>query len=200
MYIEAGWVRANETLNKLDVGKLEFLESGELGKYITLPLSSNDLQVRNQQANLHHVPHPRTPLKILEIGAGIGNFAEHLFRSFDVGSYTIVDTPTMLRFSKAFLNERADKCTFVQTSKYNTLSRNKFDLVVSCSCLSEVPEEHRKNLLKLALKTSKNAFIVDSTEIEFAYWLDGEMKKTYKDVVTLPYDHCQQVYIGIHKC
>jgi hypothetical protein len=100
------------------------------------------------------------------------------------------------------LKERANKCTFVTTDKYHEVKKWKFDLAVSCSCLSEIPEKHRKYLLKLALKTSTATFLVDNSDLEFAQWVSKEMEAVYKNVLKIPYDfnndQSQQIYIGMN--
>ncbi|HEY9090057.1 putative sugar O-methyltransferase [Parasphingorhabdus sp.] len=96
----------------------------------------------------------RRPIHVLEIGAGYGGMAEQLISAGIVDSYTIIDLPNNLVLSSTYLKAvfessyefnicgpllHSKALNFIVPQQLQDLAEKKFDLVLNCDSLGEMP-------------------------------------------------------------
>jgi hypothetical protein len=153
------------------------------------PIHFNTMVHVHQLSMLHEVFHFVPRLKVIEVGAGIGNLSR-IFRDFtDVAEYTILDIPEMSRFSRKFLDAHGLKTEFVNSANYDVLADRKFDLFISNICLSEIPHIFREGMLDTILPNCERLFVIDGDKAapEFKPWLEAKISKNFKDIIAREY-------------
>lgn len=133
-------------------------------------------------------------VSVIEIGAGYGAYCEEFHNQIKVKDYTIVDTKSMLRFSKAYLKEKCINCTFLDTEE--PLPERNWDLFISNVCISEIPDEHAKEMLSYLFKRVKRVAIIDC-ELP---WLSDLIKENFDTCSKTSCPECNQnnhyLYLG----
>lgn len=76
-------------------------------------------------------------LRILEVGAGFGCFAEIAFRALPINKYYLIDSAPMLKLQKYYMTEAGcgDKCEFLHPHER---PKEKVDLIISTMSLGEM--------------------------------------------------------------
>lgn len=133
-------------------------------------------------------------LSVIEIGAGYGSYCEEFHKGRKVKDYTIVDTKSMLRFSKAYLESKNINCTFLDTEE--ELPDREYDILISNVCISEIPEEHAKQMLTKLFKQVKRVAIID---VEMK-WLEQLLINNFGDYSKDSCTECLQSSHYIYKC
>src|SRR5690606_11790145 len=152
----------------------------------------------------HHEP---KDMSVLEVGAGFGNFCKLLYETTKPKSYTILDTRSMIRFSRAYLAHHNVPCSFVESENIENLHGYKFDLFISNICLSETPDDYRQMIIDNIWPNCKRLFVIDgcrtTKEGRYNEWLGWQVKNHFPVSVIqdMPYSICKQkhqsLYIGI---
>jgi putative sugar O-methyltransferase len=102
-------------------------------------------------------------LKIVEIGGGYGGlclYIKNIFKGIAV-DYTIVDLPEPSNLQNKFLKETGQSnARSIPGSQLATLQGEKFDLVISNYCISEIGRENQEEYFnKLIVNCDKKFFI-----------------------------------------
>ena len=162
----------------------------------------NSMVCLDQISRLLRIFKDLSGMKVLELGAGIGNFSR-IFRQFvDTKSYTILDLPVMSKFSKKFLGGHSLETEFVDSDKYHELADRKFDLFVSNICLSETPMDFRNEIINSIWGNCNRLFVIDgdANDPTFDIWLRGSIKKHFNDITALQYNQIwKEHYIYVAK-
>ena len=124
---------------------------------------------------------------ILEIGCGFGGLAQEILKKINV-SYTVVDNEIMLNQAKRFL---ADTVEYIEAKKIETLQGRKFGLFISNFCLSEVPPEYQKYVVKNIICNCQVIFIIDRTD----NFIGEELERQFT-IKKTQYSKDQSIYIG----
>ena len=115
--------------------------------------------------------------KVLEIGPGNGDFAAELIKLHNITDYTFLDiertiAPAIKNVTEKLRHRRPpytihDYYTYpdakikgVPSQKFETIMKNKFDLVVSNVCIPETPVKYRQRLLNNLLPRAGAAMII----------------------------------------
>lgn len=102
-------------------------------------------------------------IRILEIGGGYGGLCLYLKTIFNEVSidYTIIDLPEPSNLQNKFLKQVGmEGARSVPYTKIDDLSKEKFDLVISNYCLSEISLENQKEYFtKLIVNCDKKFYI-----------------------------------------
>ena len=87
--------------------------------------------------------------KILEIGPGTGYLCKHIINSCPGAEYTILDIKKNIYElkNKYISKEQADSISFIDSSNYKEIFKEKYDLLISTFCLPETPEYYWKDIL-----------------------------------------------------
>ena len=96
--------------------------------------------------------------RVLEIGAGTGDFAAYLLDNHLISSYTILDIERSMGALKHRL-EGYENVEFIYSFEYEKIFEKEYDLLVSIQCLSETPPYYSDNIFS-NIKVS-NTFIID---------------------------------------
>jgi hypothetical protein len=139
---------------------------------------------------------------VIELGAGIGNFSR-IFRQFiEVDNYTILDIPTMSRFSSRFLDAHNLETEFVDSRNIETLKGRRFDLFISNICMSEIEQTWRQAIIDTLWPNCFSLYCIDgdSNNTEFDKWLIGEVGNKFDMVHAEPFTQKlwkgQKIYYG----
>ena len=204
-YCDDRWKKHNERLDKIKIGEgLSFLEEPYLRKFLSWPIGRLASKVFFEIDRLKK-EFNSNEFEVLEVGAGIGYFCKTLSERKLVKNYTILDSKSMSRLSKAFLDHFKIPCNFISVEEYESLFDKKFDLFVSRLCISECPQDYREKLLENVLPNCKRLFMVDGCKQEYNDWLLETLNKHYSKVVVekIPYkkihQHNQSFYIGYNE-
>jgi SAM-dependent methyltransferase len=198
------WDRHNQKIDAIPCDSIDFLKNKYFGKFVVMPFERNTKIMMNEiDLLIEHLPN-LCNIKVLEVGAGFGNFCRLFQEKTKVIEYTILDTPSMLRFSKTFLGYYKTPCNFVETDKFKELLNSKFDLFVSNFCISETPAEYREQVLEDILPNCKYAFLIDGDgkNPKFDEWLENKLHKHFEKVCVqkIPKELClqinQKVFVG----
>lgn len=189
--ISKKWEEHNKNLDSITLKNIDvILKSDILDKFILYPFGANDVLMKWELDRLTSYITIEEDFNILEVGSGVGNFCKTLQEKFVVDTYTILDTPSMLRISKFFLNHYDIPYTAVSCDDYEELSYKDFDLCVSNLCMSELPEDYRDSLLVDVLCNCKYAFFIDTVKPEFAEDFINKLRNysKFNDVKYIKYD------------
>lgn len=178
------WEEKNKELDELPCDYNFIIDNIYFKKFIISPFKMNTYIMHNEVTVLRSFINAWDK-NILEVGAGYGNFCRCLHDRVQVEDYTILDTKSMIRFSKSFLAHYDIPCTFVESDRYKDLFDKKFDLLVSNICLSELPVDYREDLLNGVLPNCDSVFIIDSGYVGFSSWLEQKITKFFTDVCFL---------------
>lgn len=190
------WKEHNEKIDSMGLNNInDILKSEVLDKFILFPIESNNGLMKWELEVLRTYLVIKNDFNILEIGAGIGNFCKTLQDGFNVASYTILDTPSMLRVSKFFLDYYKVPYTAVENS--DDLFGKKFDLCVSNLCMSELSDEYIDGLLKNVLINCRYVFIIDTVRPEFAE-VFGKKLVRYSKFRNVKGAKCEEFYLPNH--
>ncbi len=102
-------------------------------------------------------------ITIVEIGGGYGGlclYLKNIFKGTHI-DYTIVDLPEPSNLQNRFLQEtKQNNAISIHGSLLDTLAKNKFDLVISNYCISEIGRENQEEYFrKLVIHCDKKFFI-----------------------------------------
>lgn len=187
--IDARWQQYNTELDKVDISNIrEAIRTG----YITRTVSGEGNTAVNEVRSLNKWKFE--DVSVIEIGAGYGAYCEEFHSQIKVKDYTIVDTKSMLRFSKAYLADKGINCTFLDTEE--PLPERNWDLLVSNVCISEIPEEHAREMLAYLFKRVKKVAIMDVN----LPWLEELIKVNFDKFLKNECPECNQtnhyLYLG----
>lgn len=135
---------------------------------------------------------------VLEMGGGFGNFCRVYHHILNPSGYTILDTPSMLRFSKMFLAfHELNNVKFIEEVDQAT---DEYDLFVSNICISETPPEYRQSVVDKIFPRCKRCFIIDGDgkNESFNEWLEKSVQDNFDGVKIFPIDTPWnvKVYLG----
>lgn len=102
-------------------------------------------------------------IRILEIGGGYGGlclYLKSIYKECDI-DYTIIDLPEPSNLQNKFLKEvGVQNARSISCKKIDDLSNEKFDLVISNYCLSEISLENQEEYFKkLIINCDKKFYI-----------------------------------------
>ena len=181
--IEKRWREYNK---KLDEERIENIYDSLSNSIIRKTVSGEGVAAKNEIALLRKNWN-LDGLNIIEIGAGYGAYCKTMFEVAKPASYTIIDTKSMLRFSRAYLKEEEIPCTFIDTE--DPLPDGNWDLLISNVCISEIPEGHAKEMLSYLFKRVKKVAIID-VSIE---WMFELLKDHFDTISKISCTECNQV-------
>lgn len=122
-------------------------------------------------------------IKIVEIGGGYGGlclFIKKMFKDYEV-DYTIVDLPEPGMLQKKYLSAVGQNdVKIVSCFDVDSLSNQKFDLVISNYCISEISEENKNQYFeKIIINCDKKFFVWNFLTIESGsiIWKNLKVKK-----------------------
>lgn len=187
--IDERWQQYNTELDKVDISNIrEAIRTG----YIARTISGEGNTAVNEVRSLKKWK--LEDVSVIEIGTGYGAYCEEFHSQIKVKDYTIVDTKSMLRFSKAYLKEKCINCTFLDTEE--PLPERNWDLFISNVCISEIPDEHAKEMLSYLFKRVKRVAIIDC-ELP---WLSDLIKENFDTCSKTSCPECNQnnhyLYLG----
>jgi len=169
-YLTDTWTTYNKKLDDIKLESISDIEKSKvLGGCMILPLSLNTT-LMNTEIDLLEKFIQIDNFSILELGAGFGNYCKVLHEKANIKKYTILDTPSMLRFSKFYLNAFNIPCTFIESDKYEEIGNETFDLFISNICLSEIPTEFLESLLAFVLPKCDKLAVIDDRNSPFRDW------------------------------
>jgi len=184
--IDERWQSYNKELDKVDTTNIyEAVRTG----YIERTVSGNGGVAVNEIRLLGNV----NDLSVIEIGGGYGGYCEEFHKGRNVKDYTIVDTKSMLRFAKEYLKAKGINCTFLDTEE--ELPDREYDLLISNVCISEIPEDHAKEVLTKLFKQVKQVAIIDVD----MRWLDNLIRSNFDIISKAPCPECLQGKHFIYK-
>jgi len=172
------WEDINKKLDKASSKYEDFIKNDDFKQFVVWPINFNSYIMHNEiilMLSLMDIGND----DILEIGGCFGNFCRCLHDRVKVKSYTILDTKSMLRFSKSFLDHYDILCNFVSDDNYKSLFDRKFGLLVANVCLSEMPREYSDDLLDNLLPNCNSVFIIDSKKEILSNWLEEKIRKNF---------------------
>ncbi len=204
-FVDDRWRKHNKQLQKIPSDSLIFLKNPYFAKIITMPLKKNTRMCKQEVNMILKYFKDLKNINVLEIGAGFGNFCRVLCKKIRVSSYTILDTKTMLKFTKTFLRHyKVNQVNFIDINKFETIYEEKFDLFISISCLSETPKNYRTLLLDKILPNCEKLFVIEADKRAhpglnggyFNEWLEKTIKTYFAKVKIeeIPYRICYQRY------
>ena len=153
--IDSRWAQYNAELDKVDISNIrEAIRTGCITRTVSGEGNTavDEIRTLTKRWKLEDV-------SVIEIGAGYGAYCEEFHNTVKVKDYTIIDTPSMLRFSKAYLTDKGINCTFLNTEE--PLPERNWDLLVANVCISEIPDEHAKEMLSYLFKRVNKVAIMD---------------------------------------
>jgi putative sugar O-methyltransferase len=183
------WEKRNEEIDTISLKSIDDItKSKVLDKFILFPFESNTNLMKWEVNVMEEYINVKNDFNILEIGSGIGNFCRVFQSKYEVASYTILDTPNMLRFSKFFLDYY--KVQYTAVEEHEALLGQNFDLCVSNMCMSELPDEYLDILLKNVLRNCRYVFFIDTMRKEFAEVTAKKLLKysKFRNVKCIKYD------------
>ncbi len=202
------WKNHDVNLKNISSDTIDFLNNPYFGIFVRMPLKTNTKMSKNEVKVLVKQFPKMKDISVLEVGAGFGNFCRILSKKVKVSKYTILDTNTMLRFSKTFLMYYNIECNFVSTNNFEMIFDEKFDLFISNICLSETPREYREVLLNNVLPNCARLYIINADKRahptldggHFNEWLEDTIRKYFKRVIIkpIPYNICYQKYCNLY--
>ncbi len=179
--IDSRWAQYNAELDKVDISNIrEAVKTGYLARTISGEGKTAIDEIRALRWKLDD-------LSIIEIGGGYGAYCEEVFNTYKPKDYTIIDTKSMLRFSKAYLEDKGIKCTFLDTEE--PLPEGNWDLLISNVCISEIPDAHAKEMLSYLFKRVKRVAIMDC-ELP---WLTDMIRDNFDTCAKVSCPQCQQI-------
>jgi putative sugar O-methyltransferase len=102
-------------------------------------------------------------IKIVEIGGGYGGlalFIKQILRDYEI-DYTIVDLPEPSALQHKYLSQvNLSEVKTVSCFDIDTLATEKFDLVISNYCISEISEENKNQYFEKLIKNCDKKFFV----------------------------------------
>ena len=195
-YTDDRWNRHNQEIDNLPEDWRDLSRLSYFRQFVVWPLNKNTKVMQTEVDELL-VRLKVENANVLEMGAGFGNFCRCFNNKTKLGSYSILDTPSMLRFSKSFLQHHKISCEFISVENYRSLFGRKFDLFVSNICISETPEDYRNDVLDNIWPNCKKLFVIDGDGRPgslFNDWLEVKVKNHFKKVIIeeMPYKKCRQ--------
>jgi hypothetical protein len=168
--ISLTWQTYNKNLDEVKIDNIyEALRTGYLVRTI-----SGEGSVATKEINLLRKDWDLNDLSVIEIGGGYGAYCKEFHKWARVKDYTIVDTKSMMRFAKAYLEAENIPCTFIDTE--GELPDKHYDLLISNVCISEIPEAHAKEMLgKLFKQVQRVAIIDDGMD-----WLENMLRENFE--------------------
>ncbi len=200
--VDDRWEKYNENLGEADLEEegLGFLNHPIIRKTIVMPLKKND----KLQSNVIDIMNFRLDLTgsldILEVGGGFGGLCKALHNYTEIGSYTLLDTPEMLRFAEKFLGYFNINANLIPANSFRNLFDKKFDLFISNICLSETPKEYRKELLDNVLPNCKTLFVLNAGYKAHPLLDDGNFNVWLEQIVRSNFDETSVTPISPHVC
>jgi len=118
---------------------------------------------------------PIENMDILEIGCGFGGLCYTVHQNKVPKSYTVVDNPEMLKFTKETL-KGIENISFINAPDMDTINwgERKYDLLISNYCISETPKEYQDFVFEKVFPVCGNIFM-----------LDGDKKSDYPNRLKL---------------
>lgn len=105
----------------------------------------------------------KNSLKIVEIGGGYGGlcfYLKNILKKYDI-TYTIIDLPEPSLLQRTYADKiNLSQVRTVSCFDIDSLSNEKFDLVISNYCVSEVSLENQKNYFDKIIKNCDKKFFV----------------------------------------
>jgi cyclopropane fatty-acyl-phospholipid synthase-like methyltransferase len=96
---------------------------------------------------------------IIEFGCGYGGFCKEIKSRYDITNYTLVDHPLMLAIAKDYLKEQSN-INMVSMFEEEKIENN-YDLLISLSCISEIPKEQQDIYFNDTFKCGNSVFIIE---------------------------------------
>ena len=105
-------------------------------EYNNVQVTSNSLRHAFLIARIREKFPPEAPIKVLEVGAGYGGFAEQLARQYEIEKFYLLDGKPMIQLQKYYLTKAGygDRLCFEAPTE-------KVDLIVSTNSLAEMSLE-----------------------------------------------------------
>jgi len=102
-------------------------------------------------------------IRLLEIGGGYGGlclFIKRIFKDYDI-EYTIIDLPESGVLQTRYLSAVGQSSTrIVSCFDLDSLSSERFDLVVSNYCMSEISEDNKNQYFETLIRNCDKKFFV----------------------------------------
>lgn len=122
-------------------------------------------------------------LKVLEVGAGFGCFAELACRVLPITKYYFIDAPCMLTLQEYYMTvaDQLEKCKFLLPHEEPP---EQVDLIISSMSLAEMSEEELKKYLDLfkrkLVRETGLMYLVQRTEKAKIPWKDFNFQGNWK--------------------
>lgn len=162
--IDDRWEKLCEQLDALDVNTMSWLDSPVVRRTITSPVVKNTHLRCDEIFQMKKAFGELENLSILEMGGGYGNCCKVMCDREMVSSYTLLDTPHMLRLAKRFLKEHNVSCNLVSCHDVESLYGAEFDLFIAATCMSETPQEYRNQIVENIWPNCKRLFVTNADQ------------------------------------
>ncbi len=150
---------------------------------------------------LGRIGHDLSGARVLEVGAGDGEFAFRTAQKHAVREYVILDLPENLTGAVSRARLACDNVIGVPVEQNETLFQQEFDLFVSNICLPETPKTYREALLNNVIPHCKSAMVLGQLsgpwdpDGSYEGWLTDLFRSVYSTVIIEPiqYADCRAV-------
>lgn len=147
-YVKSLIFHIGMTMSEENLARVRRIRNRQLGSPITVRVRGEHL-CTDYLLGVHELDFvaPHVPLdgaRVLEIGAGFGRTCHTLVSNHDIAEYTIVDLPSTLALSRAYLTavlseEQLARMTFVTIDEADALfATTTFDLAVNIDSFAEM--------------------------------------------------------------
>jgi hypothetical protein len=193
--IDDRWEDLCKQLDVLSLETMEWLDSPIIRKTITSPLAKNT-QLHIYELNLVTKAFGKIDgWNIVEFGGGYGNACKVFQELANIDSYTLVDTPQMLRLAQRFLDEYKVEAELITCYRMEQVFDKEYDLFFAATCLSEMPLEYRQKMVDNLWPKCKRLFITNADqqahpELDggtWDNWLEGSIEKYFKNFSKQPF-------------
>jgi len=176
------WINFNNALDRLEADRsLNFINQYPFTAAMASPLIKNTEMMKVRVAMIKSLCQPE-PNSIIEFGGAYGNLGATYLETNPLLEYTLVDTESMLKFSKVFFDVKGKKATFVKSSDIEEAIK-EYDLFCTYCAISETPEEYQYKVFETFLPKCKSAMIIEIPDLvpKYSSILEGH----YEDIKIL---------------
>lgn len=164
-----------EIINEFKVKVSDYIDIIKANDAIGNPVKYNFDVIEMSPSNLRYIYHSllikskcdkwfnKKNIKIIEIGGGYGGlclFIKKIFNEYDI-DYTIIDLPEPGVLQNKYISALGlTNCRIVSAFDMDSISSEKFDLVISNYCLSEISLENQKEYFDKIIKNCDKKFFI----------------------------------------
>jgi len=177
------WRSFNRKLDGINVEDLAFTtEPNALSNMFHHPIGKHTKHCKRTIDDIEAHLDIQDGWKILEVGGGYGNLCRLLSEKYTL-DYTLLDTPSMARLAKAFLNAHDVPYAQIMCDNYEDIRLKEYDLYVSVQAISETPKQYRESVLDIAFDKCKAFYMIEgnSSDKEFLPYLITALDEKFGD-------------------